>query len=400
MSKMLIVYPNNFLQGAHGTNTRVYRLVVAFKELGFSIDCFSYEGFSDFTDFVDFDDQNSEGLINNLYLHDFAREQANKNKPSGVRLFLSRVKRLITRRKSKATGQFLFDWASDGANKLFDELVEMNNYDVIAFFYTYQANLLKDKDIKAKKVYFMEDSMFLQQYSLRTPNSGDITLGKLMDEEIERIRYFDEIFCISYDEKIMYERLTGRPIHFLPHIQPDTVKPVTTPLETRKWDVLFIGFNNPYNVEGLNWFLKNVCPHLNKDVKIVLVGSATVQLDITHENTEVIPYAKDLSDIYENVKLSICPMFRGTGMKIKVVEAMSLGLPVVCNERGIDGLPDKTRCGCLVTQDAIEFAGYINRLIKDENFYMDTAESIKSYYSKVFKREIYVDLLRTKLCTS
>jgi len=48
--------------------------------------------------------------------------------------------------------------------------------------------------------------MFLQQYAWDKDRIKGISLGKLMDEEIARIRYFDEIFCISNDERIFYEK--------------------------------------------------------------------------------------------------------------------------------------------------------------------------------------------------
>ena len=125
----------------------------------------------------------------------------------------------------------------------------------------------------------------------------------------------------------------------------------------------------------------------------MLVGSSTTGLKIKYENVDILPFVPDLDEIYENVKVVICPMFQGTGMKVKVVEAMSRGLPVVCNERGVDGLPDKTMCGCLVTQDAAEFADYINQLTEDKTFYSQKSLKIMEYYRQVFDRKKYVKLL-------
>ena len=87
-------------------------------------------------------------------------------------------------------------------------------------------------------------------------------------------------------------------------------------------------------------------------------------------------------------------MFRGTGIKIKVVESMENGLPVVCTERGVDGLPDKTECGCLVAEDEKDFAEYINKLISDEKFYNEVSQKIKNYYNKIFDREKNKDKLK------
>ena len=107
----------------------------------------------------------------------------------------------------------------------------------------------------------------------------------------------------------------------------------------------------------------------------------------------VIPYAPSLEELFDDVKINICPMFRGTGMKVKVVEAMARGLPTVCNERGVDGFPDKTRMGCLVTEDPAEFAEYINRLAKDMAFYNEKRDETMQYYRTMFDTKRYIDTI-------
>jgi len=59
----------------------------------------------------------------------------------------------------------------------------------------------------------------------------------------------------------------------------------------------------------------------------------------------------NLVEFYQNVSIVICPMFSGTGVKIKVLEALSYGIPVVTNQRGVDGLLNKSANGCLVTEN-------------------------------------------------
>ena len=387
---MLLIYQNNILQGAMGTNNRIMQLLKIFKKLGYEVDQFAFEGFSPDSSFAEFDKQNVDGLINNVYIYDFQQGYGGLNKKeNAIQKFADRCSRHIKRKYIEHT--FLQDWVPDGAKRMFSDIISTNEYDVIVCFYTYLATVLKDIDIKAKKVYFMEDSMFLQQYSWDKGNVPGISIGKLLDEELERLAWFDEVFCISNDEKIMYEKLSGRRMNFLPHlIEKSNVEKKS--LNERRWDVYFIGFNNPFNVEGLKWFLDDVYKYLNPELRIVLVGSATKTIENKYSNVEIIPFAPNLDDIYKDAKVAICPMFQGTGMKIKVIEAMSNGLPVVCNERGVDGLPDKTKCGCLVTQDPKKFADYINRLAIDEEFYMEKSIEISNYFAEIFDTEKYIQM--------
>ena len=384
--KMLIVYPNNFLQGMQGTNSRVFQLVKLFKEIGYEIDFFGYENFTPDSSFKDFENLNTDNLISNLYVYDFQKPRKNKKE-----FIIKKLKRKFSKDKKN----YLQDWTNPDIQEMFDDITSKNNYDIVILFYTYLANLIKNSNKNYKKVYFMEDSMFLQQYSWDKNNNKDLTLGKLIDEEIERLKYFDEYFCISYDEKIFYEKLIERKMNFLPHVSSNFGKELKLkPLNERKWDVFFIGFNNPLNVEGLNWFLSEVYPYLDKNLRILLVGSATKEIHVSYPNVAIVQFVPNLDDVFKDIKVSICPMFKGTGMKIKVVESMEKGIPVVCNERGVDGLPDKIECGCLVTEDAEKFAEYINKLIENENFYNEVSQKIKNYYNKIFNRETYKTVIK------
>lgn len=386
--RILLVYPHNFLQGLHGTNMNIYQLTKVFKELNYNIDLFAYEGFTPDSDFSDFEDQNKEKLIDKLYVYDF-RKSKKINKVSVI----NKIKNKI---KSK-TEIHLQDWTNCEIQDYFDKIISNNKYDTVIVTYSYLANLIvktKNKIKNYEKIYYMIDSMFLQQYSWDKKVNRNLTLGKLMDEELERLRYFDKFFCVSNDEKIFYEKLLEKKMHFIPHFS-DKKNYKLKPLCERKWDVFFIGFDNPFNVEGLNWFLDEVYPYLDKNLKILLVGTSTNKINNSYSNVDIIQYAPNLEEIFENIKISICPMFRGTGIKIKVVESMENGLPVVCTERGVDGLPDKTECGCLVAEDAKEFAEYINKLTSDDNFYNEVSEKIKNYYKKIFDREKYKNKLKS-----
>jgi len=372
---ILIIYPNNFVKGGQGTNNRIRGLMQQLKSRGWSIDQLGFDHFSQDTDFESFKRDNSEGLVRNLYLYDFAddRDKASRNK------------------RRIPENRYLQDWTRPGMHEMLNDIARKNNYTAIATFYTYLANLFATLRADAKKVYFMEDCMFLQQTSWGLQEG--VTMGNVLDEDVEKVKLFDEVFCISYDEKIMYEKLTGKPMRFLPHLMSKDTRIVTTPVENRKWDAAFVGFNNPFNVEGLHWFVDEVCPYLDPDIRVVFVGSMTRELKHVPACADVIPFAPSLEDLFDDVKINICPMFRGTGMKIKVVEAMARGLPTVCNDRGVDGFPDKLQTGCLVTQDAREFAGYINRLSKDRKFYDEKTEQTRRYYRELFDVEKYGEML-------
>ena len=80
-------------------------------------------------------------------------------------------------------------------------------------------------------------------------------------------------------------------------------------------------------------------------------------------------------------------MFGGTGLKVKTVTAMSYGIPVCGTMSACDGFLDKTENGCLLSDDAVEFANNINKLLNDKEFYEQVSKKEQEYFKKYFSVE-------------
>ncbi len=381
--RVLFVFQNDFLRGGLGTFNRVIALARMMRNAGFILDVLGAEHFSEF-DWSNFDTENKkERLVDILRIYDCQ----NGYKENEI------TARNYRRARERYKGESLQDWTQPGMRCMLEEMLLENHYDAVCVFYSYMLPIFENLSFSGKKVLFMEDCSFLQQHSW----GNDTTLGTLIDEELVRLNYVDEIVCISYDEKVMYEKLTGRNVHFLPHLMEENIPVTSTDVKTRRWDAFFVGFHNAFNVEGVRWYLDRVVPLLPKSFRTVIVGSVTKELTRLPENVDIISFAENLEDIYDNGKVCICPMFQGTGMKIKVVEAMAHGIPIVCNERGVDGLPDKTLSGCLVADGPEEFAQFLIKLTEDEHFYRECKSQIEQYYRRVFARKKYIALLEKAL---
>mgnify|MGYP000853116603 CR=1 FL=1 len=386
---VLFIFHSNFLHGNQGQHNRLITLVSALKKRGFEVDLFGFEHFSEYS-FSTFERDNTEHLIRRAFVYDMYQQVSRKDQ------LIQRVKNKLKRMFSPNVPH-LFDWTRPGMREMLQQILAENEYCAVFNFYNYLTPLLDGVAFSGKKIYFMDDCCFIQQQSWEADKRLS-TFGYLLNDDLERLAGYDVLFNISYDEKIWFEKLSGRRIHFFPHLI-ESRHHLPLPVDARKWDIMYIGFHNPYNAEALQWFMERVYPQLDQKLKLVFVGSVTEHVDCKRENIEVIPYAEDLGEIYKNAKLAICPMFHGTGMKIKVVEAMSYGLPIVCNERGVDGLPDKTKNGCIVTNDPKEFASKINQLLADRELYEQQAAQIRDYFDTVFENDQYMDQLVEELTT-
>ena len=74
-------------------------------------------------------------------------------------------------------------------------------------------------------------------------------------------------------------------------------------------------------------------------------------------------------------------------MKIKVIDSLARGIPVVTTLWGVDGFSDKHNNGCLVHDDPVEFADAINRLVRNDELYNHTAETARFYFREYLSLE-------------
>ncbi len=227
---------------------------------------------------------------------------------------------------------------------------------------------------------------FTSQYgTVDTPH-----LGNLFTTEMRLLAKFDHIWAISVEEQFVFSQfLPSKSILTIPHGIQDRSQ---QRLPETSIDLFYVASDNPHNVESAHWFFKEVHPLLPENINITVVGKIQEQIG-SYPNVTKIAYAENLDDFYRKSKVTLCPMLSGTGLKIKVVESLAFGIPVVCNERGVDGLSSKVNNGCLVTDDPKEFASYIIQLLDSDEFY----NTHKRYAHEFFNATLEASIVFKKL---
>ena len=137
----------------------------------------------------------------------------------------------------------------------------------------------------------------------------------------------------------------------------------TSPLESEE-DVfcLFVGSNFFPNIEGMNWFIKNGVPHIKIIVKVVGTccnGLEPAPADLK-DRVEYLGLVEDLEVLYRNASIVIAPIFKGSGMKTKTIEAMSYGKTIIGTDECFQGIEcEYSKIGALCNT-ATEFIDAIN----------------------------------------
>lgn len=111
--------------------------------------------------------------------------------------------------------------------------------------------------------------------------------------------------------------------------------------------IMFIGSKFAPNQDGINWFVENIYPEVDRELNIPLYIVGGVEVDNSKMNrifVESFISENELDNLYSKVRLVVVPLRFGAGVKGKVVDALHRGIPIVSTSIGIEGIPDLDGC--------------------------------------------------------
>jgi len=162
--------------------------------------------------------------------------------------------------------------------------------------------------------------------------------------------------------------------------------------ETSK-QLLYVGtLNWEANIDGLLWFFESIWPDvLEKDPDIVLkiVGKnpdpSLIEAAKDLRNIEFTGFVEDLEPLYKQSRVFIAPLRYGSGIKVKVLNAMCRGIPVVTTAIGAEGLDVQSGKHLTISHPLINMSNDILNLINNEALWKTTSvqsrEIVKAKYT-------------------
>jgi len=195
---------------------------------------------------------------------------------------------------------------------------------------------------------------------------------RLLRMEGSFLKEFPLTLVCSEEDKQYLSEFTNANIQVLPNgVDTDVFYPRET-IHHEPYRLLFTG-NMDYapNVDAVEYFCAEILPRIeigHPDVKFVIAGQRPVKrvLDLASDNVLVTGFVKDLSEEYAKAAVVVAPLRFGAGTQNKVLEALAMGVPVVCTQVGFKGLGIQNGEGAYMAQNTDEFAAEVNRLLDSE----------------------------------
>lgn len=159
-------------------------------------------------------------------------------------------------------------------------------------------------------------------------------------------------------------------------------------------DIIFVaGFAHPPNEDGALWFVNEILPLIRAeepDARFTIIGSNPTDrvLELAGNGIAVRANVTDaeLEAAYDDARVAVVPLRCGAGVKLKVVEALRAGVPLVTTPVGAQGLPGLFRIAA-VEDDAALFAAAVVALLRDDLAWEGRSRTQVEFAQQRFSRE-------------
>lgn len=249
------------------------------------------------------------------------------------------------------------------------------------------------------------EALFHRRIQMQAALERDPQAAAKLEDEAAEMEAFEEsiarssdaLVCISTEEQRILERVPGHcPIWVMPPIASSIV--MGSESLTGREAIVFVagwlaGPQSP-NILALRWFVERSLPSLKEMVpnaRILVTGKAppdeVVELAL-QSGVELLGYVGDLPKLYSTARVAIAPIVYGAGVKIKAVEAMQYGVPVVATNIGAEGVGFVDNDGIDITDDPVEFARRIGRLMRNDEAWMERRRQLSAVIARLMHERI------------
>lgn len=244
------------------------------------------------------------------------------------------------------------------------------------------------------------DTQNLESARIRTMAAGGSsrarrTMARLQVGPVERyeaqaVQSVARVLAVSQDEQAAFEDLAPGRIRLVPNgVDTRVIDPIVNPPKSRR--LLYLGsMGYDPNVDAVTHFLGKIAP---------LVGAADVSLDVVGSNptatvyrassrsrmrTKVSGFILDVDMYFRNSRAMVVPLRHGGGTRLKILEALAWGLPVITTTVGSSGLGLTNGREALIADTPQEFAAAVDRLILDDDLWKELSWAGRSFVERHF----------------
>jgi len=247
----------------------------------------------------------------------------------------------------------LDDWYDAKANDFLKALQAEHRYEVVVVEYVFMSKAFEAfKDVRMK-ILDTHDRFGLRHRSYLKAGQKPEWYSTSDEEELRGFRRANMVIGIQAQEADDFRQRLGpasttRVIE-VGHLtaKPQPFKPSQAP------SAVFLGSSNAINVAACEYFIQEVAPIVLAtfpDFKLFLAGSVSNQFTAT-KLLHPLGFVESLSKAFSHGAVAVNPVQMGTGVNIKLLDALAHGMPCVTTVSGARGLEALADVAMVMVED-------------------------------------------------
>ncbi|OUV76204.1 MAG: hypothetical protein CBC83_00910 [Flavobacteriales bacterium TMED123] len=260
---------------------------------------------------------------------------------------------------------------SDEFTNRLKQIIDKNHFDIILFeglFVCPYLDVIKENS-NAKLVlrsHNVESDIWKgianQERNLIKKLYLNLLQKRLLNYEKSIVSKMDAIVCISYNDASWMQTHTDKSISVIPF----AINTLNQEVGIENKNTIFhIGSMDwQANIDGINWFLSEVFPLIKKKKEKVILHLAGSKMpnyfnNLSNENIIIDGEVENAKTFMKKHNLMIVPLLNGSGIRIKILEAMAMGKTIISTSIGASGIHYKDKKNILIADIGVQFANQI-----------------------------------------
>jgi glycosyltransferase involved in cell wall biosynthesis len=156
--------------------------------------------------------------------------------------------------------------------------------------------------------------------------------------------------------------------------------------------LIFSGsFTYEANYEAMQWFVGKVYPRILEqipDAHLLITGDHANRVLPSMKNITLTGYVDDIKSLIASCSVSIAPLLSGGGTRLKILEAMALGTPVVATSKGAEGLGAQSGRDLLIADAPDAFAECVVKILRNGDLHCHLAGNASHFIKRNYDRSV------------
>jgi len=263
---------------------------------------------------------------------------------------------------------------------------------------------VRENALNAELVFDTVDLHYVRAYREAKVNRNLHALQNSMQlkrMELAAVKCADHVWVVSETEKSTLEReVPSARLSVIPNVH-ETADNV--PGFSQRDGIFFLGsYTFSPNVHAVKAFVKDVFPILQKknpDLHFHIVGADPTPeiLELANNRIHVTGFVENLIDFLNLRRVCIAPLAFGAGIKGKILLSMGMGIPVVTNDIGAEGIPGRSGVHWITANAAETWAEEIQRTYTDQTRWESLSEKGRELVQRHYSSATVSEALRNAL---